>query len=361
MIPRAGAIGRIGLLRNDALGDTLLVLPVATALKRHDPQIEVELICDSAVVDLMGTHPDLDAAVTDPGGGSADLARVLRARKYDAVIVLRPTPRNAWGVFRARIPVRVGTAFRWYGPLFNYRWYGHRKTNIRHEVEYNLDLLRVILGTDPGAPQYYLSPPPTEKESALKILQAAGINHDKPVVAVHPGSRGSALAWPIQNFVSLAELLSSKEVQIIVTGTPEETELTSQVAAIEGALDLTGRTTLGQLAWIYKECDSVVANSTGPLHLGSAVGTKVVGIYPAAEINSPIRWGPFGPGHMAFRGPVDNCPKCIWEECPLYNCLEMVPVAEVARVTMGVAAQSPHVGEWKRSDSAPEYSHRRSP
>ncbi len=62
---------------------------------------------------------------------------------------------------------------------------------------------------------------------------------------------------------------------------------------------------------------------------------------------------------MAFRGPVDNCPKCIREECPVYNCLEMVPVAEVLRVSMGVAAQSPHVGEWKGSASAPEYAYRR--
>jgi ADP-heptose:LPS heptosyltransferase len=178
-----------------------------------------------------------------------------------------------------------------------------------------------------------------------------------PVIALHPGGRGSSLAWPIQHFVSLAEQLIGRGVRVIVTGVAEEAELTAPVAAVEGVFDLTGQTTLGELAWIYKECDSVVANSTGPLHLGAAVGTKVVGIYPAAQINSPVRWGPFGPGHMAFRGPVDNCPKCIWEECPFYNCLELVPVSEVVRVTMGVAAQSPHVGEWRGSVSAPAYSH----
>ncbi len=292
MIPRVGAIGRIGLLRNDALGDTLLTLPVATALKRYDREIQVELICSRAFVDLMATHPDLDAAVPDPGGTSGDLARTLRERRYDAVIVLRPTLRNAWGVVKARIPVRVGTAFRAYGPLFNYRWYGHRKTNLKHEVEYNVDLLQVILGRDPGAPEYYLPPPPAEKDTALEIIRSAGLDHDRPIVTIHPGSRGSALAWPIEQFVALASAMKERGVQVIVTGTSEETDLTAQVAAVEGVLDLTGRTTLGQLAWIYKESDTFVANSTGPLHLAAAVGTKVVGIYPAAEINSPDRWGP---------------------------------------------------------------------
>lgn len=355
MIPRAGRIDRIGLLRNDALGDTLLVLPVATALKRYDRELEVELVCNDAFVDLMTTHPDLDASVADPGGTARELAKVLRERRYDAIIVLRPTPRNAWACYRARIPIRVGTAFRFYGPLFNYRWYGHRRKNRMHEVDYNLELLKVLLDRDPGAPEYYLPPPPEERASALAILEKVGIDHNRSLMAIHPGSRGSALAWPVHHFVSLAERLREQDIQVVVTGTPDEADRTAPVAAVEGVHDLTGRTTLGELAWVYKECDTLIANSTGTLHLASAVGTKVVGIYPAAAINSPIRWGPYGPGHKTFRGPVDNCPTCIGEQCPVYNCLEMVPVAEVLRVALGVAAQSPHLGRWTGSASAPEY------
>ena len=342
MIPGAATVGHVGLLRNDALGDTLLVLPAATAIKRYDRNIRVELVCDPAYADLLRAHPDLDDVVADPGGSARELAQTLRAQRYDALLVLRPTPRNTWAAFRARVPLRIGTGYRAYSVLFNRRWFGHRRTNQKHEAEYNLELVRKLIGKDPGPPQYYLSAPPGEREAAEALLTETGLDRTRPMVAIHPGSRGSALAWPPERFARLAAGLRQDGIQVLVTGVASEADLTAPVAAAEGVVDLTGRTNLGQLAWIYKHCDCMLANSTGTLHLAAAVGTKVVGIYPAAEINSPVRWGPYGPGHKTFRGPVDNCPKCIGSECPVYNCLELLAVEDVLRVVKGVAAQSAH-------------------
>ena len=132
MIPGANSVGQVGLLRNDALGDTLLVLPAAAAIKRYDRNIRVELVCDPAYVDLLRAHPDLDEVIADPGGKAGELARTLRSRRYDALLVLRPTPRNAWAALLARVPLRIGTGYRAYSILFNRRWFGHRRTNLKH-------------------------------------------------------------------------------------------------------------------------------------------------------------------------------------------------------------------------------------
>ncbi|MFC1500152.1 glycosyltransferase family 9 protein [Candidatus Zixiibacteriota bacterium] len=349
MIPGSIAIKRLGILRNDALGDTLLTLPVASAVKQFEPATEVELICHESFSSLFKAHPDLDAVIADPGGSSFDLARLLRERHYDAILVLRPTPRNARAAFFARVPMRVGTAYRAYGMLFNTRWYGHRKLNEHHEVEYNLQLLRRLIGPIPGSPQYYLPPPSGDEDSAQKVLSDAGVVRDRPLVAIHPGFRirpdgkRSALSWPNQHYVTLAELLIARGCQVVVTGTDEDTEMTGAVAAVEQTIDLTGKTTLGQLAWILKTCDTMVANSTGVLHLGAAVGTKVIGIYPGSESTSPVRWGPYGKGHKVFRVPVDICGRrgCAWEECPDYNCLERILPEEVVAVVEGLISQSP--------------------
>lgn len=364
MIVGERLVNRIGLLRNDALGDTILTLAVASAAKQLDDRsVEVELVCDGAYTQLLAAHPDLDAVVTDPGGPAADLARLLASRNYDALLVLRPTPRNAWAAFRARIPLRVGTAYRAYGLLFNVRWYGHRETNERHEIEYNLELLQRLTGMSaPGGPQNYLPPPPEDEAPARALLKEMGIRSDRPMVAIHPGSRRradgrhSSLPWPVQHFVTLAGLLIGEDLQVIVTGMAEEAELTSQVAAVEGVVDLTGHTTLSQLAWVFKNCDTLIINSTGTLHLAAAVGTKVVGIYPPAGANSPVRWGPYGPGHMVFTGPAEECrqQKCTWEECPDYNCLEKVLPEDVFVRAIGIIAQSPLRSRWEASTSSPE-------
>jgi len=360
VIPGSIAVKRLGILRNDALGDTLLTLPVASAVKQFEPATEVELICQGTFSPLFETHPDLDAVITDPGGSSLELARILRQRHYDAILVLRPTLRNARAAFFARIPVRVGTAYRAYGMLFNTRWYGHRKLNEHHEVEYNLQLLNRLIGPFSGSPQYYLPPPPEDEASARAILSEAGVGRERPLIAIHPGSRvredgkRSALPWPTHHYVTLAEKLIEKGRQVIITGTEVESGITGAVSAVEGTIDLTGRTTLGQLAWILKTCDTMIANSTGILHLGAAVGTKVIGIYPGSESMSPVRWGPYGKGHKVFRAPVDICGRrgCAWEECEEYNCLERIPPEEVAVVVEGFVTQSPLRG--RRGESTPE-------
>lgn len=357
MIPPGLSISRLGILRNDALGDTLLVLPVATAAKQYNRSMEVELICGEAFKGLLEEHPDLDEVVVDPGGDAGALARVLKDRKYDALLVLRPTPRNAWAAYRARVPLRIGTAFRTYGILFNVRWYGHRKNNELHEIEYNLKLLERLIRTSTGNPQYYLPPPRDDDDSAHKLLEEAGIRLNAPLVAIHPGNRRrpdgtySSLPWPAHNYATAAELLLKEGNQVIVTGSIEEADVTDVVTAVEGTRDLTGRTSLGQLAWILKECDSMISNSTGVLHLAVAVGTKVIGIYPAASSNSPVRWGPFGPGNKVFTAPLDECPekRCTGEKCPEFNCLEKVLPADVLSVARGIIAQSPLRARWEDS------------
>ncbi len=345
---------RIGLLRNDALGDTLLCLPVATAARRLGRETEVELVCAPGLVDLMRAHPDLSEAVADPGGRAADLARVLRSRDYGALLVLRPTPRNALAALMAGIPLRAGTAWRFYGPLFNVRWWGHRKENLRHEVEYNLELLQALTGQEAGTPQLYLPPPPSDQGPARTLMEGEGIRLDQNLVALHPGSRGSAPAWPIEHFQRLAGLLRADGIQVAVTGVGAEHDLTARVAEVPGVVDLTGRTTLGQLAWVYKSCDTMISNSTGPLHLAAAVGTKVVGVYPAGRPFSPVRWGPWGPGHKAFQAPSEGCPRCERGDCTEHDAMARISPEAVQRVAHGIVEQSPHHSRFSASVSTRE-------
>ena len=190
----------------------------------------------------------------------------------------------------------------------------------------------------------------------MAVLSSAGVAPDRPLIALHPGSRlrpdgtFSHLLWPADRFSDLARTLITDGLQVIVTGTASDTDLAGPVREVPGIIDLVGRTTLGQLAWILKECDTLVANSTGPLHLAAAVGTKVIGIYPAAAGMSPVRWGPFGPGHKVFSPPAEICGEsvCTLEKCPEFNCLERITTGQVREVAIGMTTQSPHRS--RRSD-----------
>ena len=56
-------------------------------------------------------------------------------------------------------------------------------------------------------------------------------------------------------------------------------------------INLAGKTDIRTLGGLLSLADIVIANSTGPLHLATAVGTKVIGLYPNTHAMSPVRWG----------------------------------------------------------------------
>ena len=52
------------------------------------------------------------------------------------------------------------------------------------------------------------------------------------------------------------------------------------------------------MAALLSLADVVVAGSTGILHLASASGAKVVGLYSGLRASTPIRWASLGPGRV---------------------------------------------------------------
>ena len=64
-------------------------------------------------------------------------------------------------------------------------------------------------------------------------------------------------------------------------------------------INLTGKTSLIELAGLLKRSRLLVTVDSGPMHLAAAVGTPVVAIFrknPPAV--SAVRWGPVGAQHI---------------------------------------------------------------
>ena len=192
--------------------------------------------------------------------------------------------------------VRVGTGYRYYSFLFNRRVYTHRKTAERHEVEYNLDLLAPLgCAAVPAKPlDVPLDIPPAARERASMLLREAGVTGR--FVVVHPGSGGSAREWPLEHFGLLARrIIEGMNLAVVVTGTGGESARAEEVArgSPGRAVNLAGRLNVKELAALLQMSSLLVANSTGPLHVGVAVGTPVVGLFPQIPVMGPRRWGPY--------------------------------------------------------------------
>jgi len=284
--------------------------------------------------EIVEGNPYLNEFIWYDGAGGPvpfwQMRRELRIRNFDAAVVVYPRFRLAWLMALAGIPVRIGTGFRFYSFLFNKRVYEHRKDAARHEVEYNIGLLRELGCTHDGEPEFFIRVPAEARRRVREITVQAG---SRKIVVLHPGSGGSAREWPASSFGSLAErLLKKDDVNIFVTGTDREKEKVNEVASLTGgkAVSLAGKLTVKELAALLEQAALFVANSTGPLHIAAALGTPVVGIYPQHTAMSIRRWGPQTMRKRVFvpSRPLD-CKECVLKDSVPCECMASITVDEV--------------------------------
>ena len=91
------------LVRPDGIGDEILCLPVASALRRLLPEARITFLSSEYAAPLLAHHPDLDEVWTVTGGESLrDLVALFR-RAVDAAVFLKPFKRLMWAAFLARV------------------------------------------------------------------------------------------------------------------------------------------------------------------------------------------------------------------------------------------------------------------
>lgn len=306
--------------RTDKLGDLVLALPFIETLKRRYPDCRVDVAASLYASPILENNPSIDGIVRVQNDQLAenrlyrrDMRHNLRMAKYSAVVVLYPERLISRLYYKAGIQHRIGTSGRFHSVFFNHRLAHSRKANQKHESEYNLDFLKFF---DNGPIVHRPTVHPTEKEirNARRLLQENGISG--AFVILHPGSGGSAENWALNRFIMLNEQLAYIGISAILTGSDEEGEQIKRYAAAKGTRVnlMAGKTDLRTLAAVLSLASVVVANSTGPLHLAVAVGTRGVGLYPSRKIMSPRRWGPLGDGHRVIQPQSDDC------HCPAKNC-----------------------------------------
>ena len=143
---------RILLIRTDRIGDTILTLPSVTAIRKKYPKAYIAFLSRPYTQPLIEQYSGIDLFLTyDPDGihkgfkGILKLIKELKEHKFHSAILFYPRIELAFAIFRAKIPIRIGTGYRWYSFFFNNRIFEHSKECKKHESEYNLSLLEPLI------------------------------------------------------------------------------------------------------------------------------------------------------------------------------------------------------------------------
>ncbi len=135
-----------------------------------------------------------------------------------------------------------------------------------------------------------------ERYSDAQLVAFGG----KPFVILNPGAGWGAKRWPTERYGEVARLFAEKSFGVVINFGPGEEMLAGEVKAAGGNVALTLSPALDELIALTRRASLVVAGDTGPLHLASALGKPVVGIFGPTD---PARNGPFGGNFRVLRHP----------------------------------------------------------
>lgn len=320
---------RVVIFRALNLGDMLCAIPALRALRGALPESEITLIGLPWARLLVEQYPHyLDDFIEFPGmpgfpeqtpqiGRFPEFLASVQQRRFQLAVQMQGSGElsNAltmlFGAKHTAGFYRSGN----YRPNRETFWlYPEGKS----EVGRNLELVS-RMGAEPESRRLEFPLFESDRREFEQLQQETGLRPGE-YICLHPGARAEARRWPAERFAAVADALSAWGMQVVVTGTAQEAEISDRVIAQmnrpELVVDLTGKTGLGGLAALLKGSRLLVCNDTGVSHLAAALEVPSVVIFSASD---PKRWAPENDVlHRALIGGLEVTPQQVLESIQAY-------------------------------------------
>jgi ADP-heptose:LPS heptosyltransferase len=328
-------VRRVLLISATALGDTLFSTPAIRALKERYPAWELEVLANRGFGVLLAHNPFVAKIWTYPGRnrGLLSLACHLRRRAYDLAVILHGNdPEASLLAHLSGASYIIGSARSPFA--FTYSAAVAFTDPDEHAIERRLDYVR-LLGADTADKRMDLFLPPRETERAAAILTENFGRVPPLLMALHPTGSDPYKWWPATSFIELGNFFyDSYQAPLLIISGPGDREQAEAIAAqLSGPTLVTGgRYPLLTVAALLSHCRLLVANDSGPLHMGLALGVPTIGLLGADATRRvgpyQVDWG------VALHKRPEVCTQepCLLKKCPKNLCLEAIAVVDVMDV-----------------------------
>ena len=319
------------IVRFSSIGDLLLTTPLLRAIRTRHPDSRITFVVRTDMADTLRRNPRISELITWHRGSSLTaLARTLRAEHWTDRLDLHGSLRSqalrrlvggSWtGYPKYRLRRRLLIATR-----------GKHGGALGHVAERYFAAARHLDVTPDGKPPEFFTSEHADA-AANAFLTQHRLGHDRPLIAFAPGAAHFTKRWPEQHWVALAHQLAATHDIVVLGGKAEERAAAAVAdAAGSAAASAAGLFTLDGSAALLKRAERFVGGDTGLLHLATAVGTPVVGLYgPTVEA---FGFFPYQARAVTLQHDLD-CRPCSSHGgpvCPLghHNCMVRLMPEEV--------------------------------
>ena len=340
-------IKRIVVIKLDHIGDVILSIPAIINLGEYFPNAHITVVVNPVSEKIAKLIPHVDEVIcynarffdrTDEAK-ALDIAKGLRFakdmknRNFNLIFDLRGSFASLLFALIAKSKYRFDRGTYLIRRRLNHSEIPNPKNKakrkgdqwtLQHEAEISLDILAkagITVKT---------------KKTSLDLNRMSDITskYNSASIVIHPGGPMLLKRWSADRYVVLIrQLLQRYNSRIALIGGKDESELVNSIVSAvddDRILDLSGKMTLMQLAYFLNKADLFIGNDSGPMHIASASGTKVIGLFGPTD---PERFGPYGDNCIALR-MEDKCQPCSKDRCKFkdYRCVDRISVEDVISV-----------------------------
>ncbi|MDR3415502.1 MAG: glycosyltransferase family 9 protein [Nevskia sp.] len=322
-----------------AIGDVVMMLPLAGAIRRHWPDVKLHFaglqLALAQACEFFDSVIYSEDIIADPG--------LLKRIGTDVFLNPFSCDMMARAAFAARVPIRVGNLFRRRSAVFHNRFVAYGNTGYAHMLGFALRHVKAL-----GVP---IDPLPSDPRLLFGLTRVgaaperlrAQLDPGRFNLILHTKSGGSGREWPLEHYLELARALrDTNDFKLFLTGSEKERQVVErdcpELLRSDLTTDVMGTLSLGELLAFVNVADGLLASGTGPLHIAAALGRHALGIYATGPTLDPTSWRPIGPLARTLCSPgrcrpgSRQCPKKTGPPCSCTRALK--PDEVLSRLVM---------------------------
>ena len=295
------------------MGDVVLATSVLQSLRMMYPDAKITLLAKSHACELLASSDLIDEIVTydfpwtamsdkyDPSRYDRLAIRAvvkrLREQQFDLCLDCRMDLRSNVLTRSIGAKRRVGYDFGGGGFLLTDAIAAPEAD--QHKVDDWMALLDPLRPEAPGkrnfdVPEPVLTVTGVEIEDAQRLLESYDINSHDLVVGIHPGGSHALKRWPVDSFAEVGRALAERYgARLIVFVDPEGCGSSMQLGQHAAFV----RTSIREMMALLTQCDLLICNDSGPMHVAAALGVPVVAVFRTGD---PKGYGPRGMNHSVI-------------------------------------------------------------
>lgn len=337
------------------MGDLLQATPLMAGLKKKYPDMKLEVLVSSDFASVTKSIPNIDEFKIfnlrqfTPAEYKENLTLItvyryiegvikeLKESNYDIVINLSHSKLSAILTTLINVKnIRGITSSNVGNRMVKHPWLRYFANIIFNRAYNSFNLVDIYLKSgDVEASEDHLLLE-VEEESikySKESLSQQGVSETDFLVGFQPGSSLKGRRWSTQSFAKLGNRITSElNGKVILFGVESEANLGKEIEEMmeNKPVNAMGKTSFQQLAALVKRCNVLITNDTGTMHVATAVGTKIVGLFFAHAF--PFETGPYSQDNIVFQANIPCSPCSYGVNCNNVVCVDYVTVDHLFQV-----------------------------